>query len=311
MYRIGLMALALVAAPVLAQANSISFVEITTVQQPGGFGPSGPPVATSQNNSAAPGDVTVGTTPTFGGFVEVEATQNADGTSEVRAETQFNGENTQLNTALARFTQSETNTTGMARNYSLSYALSGMSARLNHGSDFDIFGTPPGGGAFVNPFGNDFSTLIFSNFTAASFQYLIEVNGTEVFSARADALVSEAGGSTQNVSGFTPTLIGTPGQFRSWEFLVSDISGTIDLGTFGAGANISVVTTLIAQSYATNVRGEIRNWVGSESTDPVNLSSTGTLQSSPAMAPVPLPAAGWLMVAGLGGLAALRRRKRA
>lgn len=28
-------------------------------------------------------------------------------------------------------------------------------------------------------------------------------------------------------------------------------------------------------------------------------------------APVPLPAAGWLMVAGLGGLAALRRRKRA
>ncbi|MGS4945530.1 VPLPA-CTERM sorting domain-containing protein [Meridianimarinicoccus sp. RP-17] len=29
------------------------------------------------------------------------------------------------------------------------------------------------------------------------------------------------------------------------------------------------------------------------------------------MAPVPLPAAGWLMVAGIGGLAALRRRKRA
>ncbi len=30
-----------------------------------------------------------------------------------------------------------------------------------------------------------------------------------------------------------------------------------------------------------------------------------------AMAPVPLPAAGWLMVAGIGGLAALRRRKTA
>jgi hypothetical protein len=28
-------------------------------------------------------------------------------------------------------------------------------------------------------------------------------------------------------------------------------------------------------------------------------------------APVPLPAAGWLMLAGLGGLAALRRAKRA
>ncbi|MGI3212174.1 VPLPA-CTERM sorting domain-containing protein [Roseovarius tibetensis] len=35
------------------------------------------------------------------------------------------------------------------------------------------------------------------------------------------------------------------------------------------------------------------------------------LTDAASVAPVPLPAAGWLMIAGLGGLAALRRRKRA
>ncbi|MFN3847725.1 MAG: VPLPA-CTERM sorting domain-containing protein, partial [Paracoccaceae bacterium] len=37
----------------------------------------------------------------------------------------------------------------------------------------------------------------------------------------------------------------------------------------------------------------------------------GDLPPPPPPPPVPLPAAGWLMLAGLGGLAAMRRRKRA
>jgi hypothetical protein len=38
---------------------------------------------------------------------------------------------------------------------------------------------------------------------------------------------------------------------------------------------------------------------------------TVSRQTDAGVAPVPLPAAGWLMIAGLGGLAAMRRRKRA
>ena len=288
--------------PTFAQSASISAVEVISVQQEFGS------AATIARASESVNDGTATASLSFG---ETAAEQNADGTSEVQAETTREA-STQLNTASAEFTQSEMNTFGMDRDYTLSYSLSGMSARLNHFSDTGFFGpivTP----VFNNPFTDDFETLVDSNYTAASFRYSISVNGNEVFSARSDALLSTLEADIQNETGFNATLTDVGSGFgRQFLFEVDDISGEIDLGTFAAGETISVTSTLIAQGYAQNILDELGNNVGSRSTDPVNLSSTGFLTSTPTSgpSPVPLPATGWMLIAAVGGMTALRRSAR-
>ncbi len=299
-----LIAVALAAVvPTYAQAASLSAVEVISVQKEFGGSETVARASDSANDGTATASLSSG---------ETAAEQNADGTSEVQAETTREA-NTQLNTAIAEFTQSETNTFGMDRDYSLTYSLSGMSARLNHFSDTGFFGpiTTP---VFTNPFTDDFVTLVDSNYTAASFRYSISVNGDEVFSARADALLSLLDAKIENETGFTATLTDVGLNFgRQFLFEVDDISGELDLGTFAAGETISVTSTLIAQGYAQNILDELGNNVGSRSTDPVNLSSTGFLTSAPTNgpSPVPLPAAGWMLIAAVGGLTAMRRTKRA
>lgn len=57
-----------------------------------------------------------------------------------------------------------------------------------------------------------------------------------------------------------------------------------------------------------NVTGGVRlDWTNPEN----NISTLGIYASFDGPAPIPLPAAGWLMLAGLGGLAAVRRRRKA
>lgn len=275
-------------------------------------------------------------------FAGALAIQNADGTSEVRAVAggQAPFEKT---TATATFTQSVTNTTGAAQSYTLGYELGDLSAELSHGfgllgpiddvnvdndvntvSAFGASGSTTGttGSSLpdVNPFvDGDPTVLTYSQYTAASFEYYIDVDSTRLFSARADALVNDDGGTLVNVENFDATLVGTSGFVNIYDFSVEGISGTFNL-TAAAGETLTVKSGLIARAYAQNSEGinsELElpfgvNGVNSFLSDPVTLSSASvSLTANGPATPnvVPLPAAGWLLLASLGGLAAAGRRR--
>lgn len=292
-----------------ALATTVSTV--TIIETTSDF--SGNVTVTPTTSTASPGDVSVSTST---GSV---ATQNADGTSSVRAAVGLQ-DRQELTTATATFEQSEVNDFGMDRDYTLNYTLGEQSADLFWDNTFCCFETA----AFTtfavlpsnpdNPFGTDPNALpgTVVDVTAASFEYVIEVDGVEKFAARADAIMDGFGLAntvTDAVSGFTPTL--TANGFSGVTFTVAPLSGSFELGTFADGETIEVTSYLRARAYTTgNI--EIGGSVDIFSNDPINLSSVGSLTSTPTQtgpSPVPLPAAGWLLIAGLGGLAVTRRRK--
>ncbi len=296
-------ALAIFSVP--AFAATVSSVEITTTGELG---------ASVQNASTANGTASVS------GPNTSVATQNADGTSEVEAATASFGQ--QKVVSSATFEQSETNTSGMDRDYTLSYNLVGQSADFDAGfiaatRSFDlaaatVTATTPTNPS--NPFVSADNALpdSFTRFAGASFEYNIFVNGDLKFNARADALLdggSPFGGPEIDVeSNFNASING-------FTFIVDGIADDIFLGTYGDGQVIDVVSTLTARAYTPGGAFDgFQIGVNSFSSDPITLSSVGILSNvatptTGTPSTVPLPAAGWLLIAGLGGLAAARRRK--
>lgn len=293
--------------PALASAATLSFAEVTQVVGPDPFDPTSVTTINTDSDSANDGTATAST----GAFNSVTAEQNADGTSSVSATTGNDGD-TELSTATASLTQTQVNNFGVDHDYTIDYSLTGLTTRLFHSSDIGLFANPFTTPVFNNPFESDDETvLIESAYTGATFQYDILVNGVAEFSARADVLVNEAGFTIENQQNFEVTV--TDLGF-GYLFEVGDIFGTFDIGTFADGETVEVESILTTRAYATNGFDELRNSVGARSTDPVTISSVGQLQSTPTnptVTPVPLPAAGWMLLAGIGGLAAAGRRKKA
>ena len=241
--------------------------------------------------------------PTSGFFISsggVEATQNADGTSVLRAGVGaadgLAGHNGQ---AVARFQQTETNTSGGDLDFSMDYLLQDMSIYLN--GDF--------GGASND--GNPFPGL--SGGSVGGFlDYQVIVNGSPVFNAHLDAFGGSENYTTANTVNLSGTLIpqncstfGCTGMLVE----IADISGTLDLGTLGDGDSITVETVLTAGFYANGFENEVDVRFGDPSALNLTGALTGTTTGGGGPTVVPLPAGALLLGTALFGLGATRRRR--
>ena len=93
-------------------------------------------------------------------------------------------------------------------------------------------------------------------------------------------------------------------QLALWNALY-DTDSVISDGAFRATASGAITT--LANGYLSAAA----SFTGSRAWNLTFLESATGRQNLVTVSPVPLPAAGWLLIAGIGGLAALRRRKTA
>ena len=94
--------------------------------------------------------------------------------------------------------------------------------------------------------------------------------------------------------------------------MIDDVTETLFLGNYADGEGLELTTILRAESQATNYEGE--QSVGGFFGDPSGLAGNGIVAQVAPQNPVsavPLPATGWMLLAGFGGLAAMKRRKKA
>jgi len=232
------------------------------------------------------------------------AFQDVDGSSSVSAVVNepFAGGRV-ATAAIAELVLEDTNSTGELQGYEFSFSLFDLAVQVqeNYGSSF-----------FSN-YNNPFEDLD-SDAVGNAIFYDVFVNDVEVFSASIALYGGIDDGFTIENDGFSFTqsdiLDPFDGTVAGSRLDIADVTETLFLGNFADGESVQVTTTLGALSLATNFEGE--QAAGGFFGDPSGLSSSGgtLVQVAPQVAAVPLPAAGWMLIAGVGGLVAAGRRNR-
>jgi hypothetical protein len=135
-----------------------------------------------------------------------------------------------------------------------------------------------------------------TGYTGASFYDAFVV---QVTNSSGDSISSTINlGTTFQITNFQERLYSYTGNAP----IVGAVAGALDAWTYPAGSSGTVAvlpsTFLKTGTYVIEVRGDVTGTQGG--------SYSGTFQLAP---PVPLPAAGWLLVSGVGGLLGFARRR--
>ncbi|THH39217.1 VPLPA-CTERM sorting domain-containing protein [Aliishimia ponticola] len=214
--------------------------------------------------------------------------------------------------ATAVLEQSATNTAGALQGYSFTFSLFDLSLQVQENYGYSAYRD------YSNPFdGIDDAD---SDAAGNKISYEVLLNGTSIYSANIELFGGVDDGFTvANVENFTYSVEDVvdpfdPGVVTGQLVTIDDLTETLFLGNFADGETIELETILYSESQATNFEGE--QTVGAFFGDPSGLAANGLIVQGPAVvtppvSAVPLPAASWMLLAGLGGLGVMRRRKAA
>lgn len=246
-----------------------------------------------------------GSNVTFDGEGFARAQQTALGFSNAEANGIFfsgSGGQDRLS-ATTVFEEMITNPASAPRDYEFDLFLKNMFVDI-----YDFAGAP----ASPNPFDDPTTST-----PGGRISYRVEVNGAviydfvaEVFGGNGAVSVDQAGGTDGMTpdgmvvsSVRTPTVRSEMGSDGGFGF--DDLFATLDAGTFGPGESITLVATMTAEVVGFPFELGARAVIG----DPNDLSGTGVSGLRTTMTGVvPLPAAVWLLLGGLGALGLVARR---